>query len=430
MKKFSIIFLGITFSLPGVILSQTPVPAEVQSQPIVIKGATAHLGTGNIIENSIIAFDQGKITLVADASNTEEPSGHRLIDASGKHIYPGFILANSQIGLTEVAAIRAMTDFRETGQINPNIRSVISYNTDTELVPALRFNGILIAESAPTGGLISGTSSVMEMDGWNWEDACHTMDIGIHLNWPQRTKRDFDFNTFTVNETPNKDYQKQVDALTKHFLDAKVAKEENVHNLKLRALEELFTGNKILFIHAAGAKEIIEGIRFAQSQGVQKIRLIAGTSASYVSEFLAEHQIPVILPPTHTLPSRPDQDIDLPYRLPFLLSEQGVQVSLAHQGSQGNARNLPFYAGTAVAYGMDKEKALQMITLHPATALGVADRLGSLTIGKDATLFISNGDALDVRGNVLTHAFIQGREIDLFGKQQQLFQRYSNKYGH
>ncbi|MDH3652195.1 MAG: amidohydrolase family protein [Saprospiraceae bacterium] len=419
--------LGIT-----ALTAQTPVPAKSQDRPILIKGGTAHIGDGTIVENSLIAFAEGKITLVAAAGSSPEPPNHDIIDASGKHVYPGFILTNSQIGLTEVSSIRAMSDFQERGQINPNIRSVIAYNTDSEMVPAMRFNGILIAESVPLGGLISGTSSVMEMDGWNWEDACHTMDIGIHLRWPSRTTRDFDSATFTINEKPNKDYNKLYESLNKHFKDvlAYSKAESREVNLKMEAMQKLFSGDQILFIHAGGAKEIIESVRFAQHHGVKKIIIIAGTDASYVADFLAEQDIPVILPPTHSLPTRPDQDIDLPYRLPQILSEKGVQVSLSHTGAQGNARNLPFYAGTAVAYGMDREEALKTITLHPAKVLGVDHRLGSLTVGKDATLFISKGDALDIRGNVLQHAFIQGKKINLFGKQQELFERYSAKYGH
>ena len=429
MKK---IIIGQILLLSALIIqAQTPIPAEPQTRPIAIKGATAHLGDGNVIENSLIAFSEGKITLVTEES-AHTPEGYEVIDAAGHHIYPGFILCNSQIGLTEVSSIRAMRDFAERGSINPNIRSVISYNTDSEFVPSLRFNGILIAESVPSSGLISGSSSVMEMDGWNWEDAAHSMDIGIHMYWPNRVKRDFDFSTYTIKENPNENYQKDIGQLKAIFEDAKAyaAQSDRESNLKLEALQGLLDGKRILFIHATTAKEIVESIHFAQEMGVEKITMHTGLDGLPAASFLAEHEIPVILPPTHLLPARPDQDIDLPYRLPFLMQEAGVNVSLSHGGGPANARNLPFYAGTAVAYGMDKEEALKTLTLNPAEALGVADRLGSLSVGKDATLFISRGDALDIRGNNLSYAFIRGKKLDLFGKQQELFERYSNKYGH
>ncbi len=412
--------------------AQTPVPAKSQSKPMLIEGGTAHLGNGSIIENCAVAFENGVLTIVEQGSPEIDRASYEVIDASGHHLYPGFILPNSQLGLTEISSIRAMSDFNERGLINPNVRSIISYNTDSEYVPTMRFNGILVAETTPTGGLIPGTSSLVEMDGWNWEDACHSMDIGVHLNWPNRTSRNFDFNTFTIEEKKNKNYEKHKSDLTKHFADAMVyGNSENPEvNLKLEAMKGLFDGTKILFIHAGSAKEIVESVLFAKQNDVQKIVLFGDSDILHVADFLVTHQIPVILPPTHSLPSRADEDIDLPYRLPHLLTQAGLEVSLSHTGGQGNARNLPFYAGTAAAYGMEKEEALKMITLHPARALGVDDRLGSLEVGKEATLFIAQGDALDIRGNILTHAFIRGRLITLPAKQQELYRRYSEKYGH
>jgi len=411
--------------------AQRPVPAPAQSEPILITGVTAHIGNGNVIENAVIGFNEGKITLVSAADQAAEQSGYRIIDGAGKHVYPGFILANSQLGLEEVSSVRAMSDSDERGEINPNIRSVISYNTDSEYIPTMRFNGILLAESTPQGGTVSGTSSVMEMEGWNWEDAVHTMDIGIHLNWPQRNTRSFDFATFTVKMEVNKDYEKDVRALRSHFADAvSLGKmSDPKRNLKLEAMQGLFDGKKILFIHAEGAKEAVEGIRLAQSSGVQKIVLIGGSQSLHIAQFLVDNDIKLIIPPTHQLPERPDDPIDLPYQLPHLLTEAGVEVSLSHTGMLAGGRNLPFYAGTAVAYGMEKEEALKLITLNPARALGIEDRVGSLEVGKDATLFISEGDALDIRTSLVSHVFISGKEVILNAKQQKLWKMYEEKYG-
>jgi imidazolonepropionase-like amidohydrolase len=413
-------------------IAQTPVPAKPQSKPIVLMGAMAHLGNGQVIQNSIIAFDKGKLTIVADATVTKmDLSGYEVIDASGKHVYPGFILPNSQVGLQEVSSIRAMNDYTERGEINPNVRALISYNTDTEYTPSFRFNGVLLAEATPTGGLISGASSVMEMDGWNWEDAVHTADVGIHMNWPPMVRRQFDFNTFTIAETANSEYEKQVNELESFFAEAasygKLSAKET--NLKFDAMQGLLDGKKTLLIHANNPKEIVASVRFAQRHGVQRITIVEGLGAYYVAEFLKENKIPVILPATQNLPARADDDIDLPYKLPYLLSQAGVMVSISNDGALHGARNLGFYAGTAAAYGMDKEEALKTITSNTAKALGIDNRVGSLEVGKDATLFISNGDALDYRGNVLTHAFISGKQITLPGNQQELYERYSRKYG-
>jgi imidazolonepropionase-like amidohydrolase len=430
MKKLVYIILVV---LSTVAYAQPPIPAKPQTKPIALMGGMAHLGNGQVIQNSIVAFDKGKLTIVADATNVRvDLSKHEVIDISGKHVYPGFILPNSQIGLQEVSAVRAMSDNNERGEINPNVRALISYNTDSEYIPTYRFNGVLLAETTPTGGLISGSSSVMEMEGWNWEDAAHTADVGIHLNWPAITSRQFDFNTFTFAESPNKDYDKEVGSLELFFSEAaaygKQATKET--NLKLDAAQGLFDGSKVLFIHANTSKEIVESVRFAQRSGVQKITLIAGANALWVSDFLKENKIPVILPATHNLPDRNDDDVDLPFKLPHLLTQAGVMVSLSNDGALHGGRNLGFYAGTAVAYGMSKEDALKTITSNTAKALGVDSHVGTLEVGKDATLFVSKGDALDYRTNVLSHAFISGKLVVLPGIQEELYNRFSSKYGH
>jgi len=430
MKKLVYILLVV---LSTVAYAQPPIPAKPQAKPIALTGGVAHLGNGQVIQNSIIAFENGKLTIVADATTVKvDLSKHEVINITGKHVYPGFILPNSQIGLQEVSSIRAMNDYAERGDINPNVRALISYNTDSEYIPTYRFNGVLLAETTPVGGLISGSSSVMEMEGWNWEDAVHTADVGIHMNWPAISRRQFDFATFTFAESPNANYGKEVSELEMFFSEAAAYGKQTTKeaNLKLEAVQGLFNGSKVLFIHANTSKEIVESVRFAQRSGIQKITLVAGGNALWVSDFLKENKIPVILPATHNLPDRNDDDVDLPYKLPHLLTQAGVTVSLSNDGSLHGSRNLGFYAGTAVAYGMSNEDALKTITSNTAKALGVDARVGTLEVGKDATLFVSKGDALDYRTNVLSHAFIAGKLVELPGIQEELYDRFSNKYGH
>ena len=431
MKSINI-FILVALITVNVSWAQKPVPALPQSKPIALSGGTAHLGNGQVIENALITFDKGKITNVVDATTAKEDlAGFEVINISGKHVYPGFILPNSQVGLEEVSSIRAMSDSNEEGDLNPNVRAVISYNADSEFPPTFRFNGVLLAETTPRGGTIPGSSSLMEMEGWNWEDALHTADIGIHMNWPSISRRQFDFSTFTVSVAPNKDYDKEVSEVEHFFMDAAAYGQQASKevNLKLEAMQGLFDGTKTLFIHAGNPKEIISSIRSAQRSGVKNISLISGAGALMVAEFLKESKVPVILQSTHNLPDRADDDVDLPYKLPHLLTQAGVVVSLYNDGSLHGSRNIAFYAGTAVAYGMDKEEALKMITSNTAKALGVDKRVGTLESGKDATLFVSEGDALDYRTNVLLHAFIRGKHITLPGNQQELYERYSKKYG-
>jgi len=411
---------------------QVPTPAPPHTEAILLQGGIAHLGNGKVIKNSLIGFDQGRLTLVADATAAKiDIAGYKVIDITGQHVYPGFILPNSQVGLEEVSSVRAMSDSHEIGGMNPNVRALVSYNTDSELPPTFRFMGILMAESTPVGGTFSGTSSLMNMDGWNWQDAANTEDVAIHMNWPGRTTRRFDFATFTVKRQPNKNYHKQVATISAFFDDAisygKLSGKER--NLKMESLQGLFDGSKVLMIHTNGPKEIVESVKLAQEKGVKKIAIVTGTGALMVKEFLADNNIPVVIQRVHSLPDRTDMDVDLPYRLPVELTKAGVKVALSHTGMLALARNLPFYAGTAAAYGLDKEEALKLITINPAEILGVGDKTGSLKEGKEATLFVSHGDALDFRTNNLSHAYIQGKEIILNNKQEALFERYMKKYG-
>jgi len=418
-------------ALSTLVKAQVPVPSNPQADPIMLVGGTAHIGDGTVIDNAVIGFSEGKLTVVENASSNVDRNGYTVVDISGQHVYPGFILPNSQVGLQEVSAVRAMSDNNEEGNINPNVRALIAYNTDSEIPATLRFNGILLAEATPTGGIVSGTSSVMEMEGWNWEDAAHTVDVAIHLNWPRMMSRRFDFNTFTVQTSPNENYDKTIVEMERHFNDAISfgALGSKPANLKMEAMQGLFDGSKLLAIHASGPKEIVQGVKFAQNHGVKRIAVVAAEPAWYVRDFLKENSIPVILPNTHRTPQA-DSDYDLPYKLPYLLHKEGVMVSLSHSGMLGLARNLPFNAGTAAAHGLSKEEALMTITSNTAKILGIDDRVGTLETGKDATLFVSKGDALDMRTNILSHAFISGKEVTLDNKQQELYERFSKKYGH
>ncbi len=422
-----------SFLLPAWVFAQVPYPAGEQQKPILISGGTIHVGNGLVIENGAVAFEAGKLTYVGTASSIPtDKDKYDVMDATGKQIYPGFVLLNSEIGLTEISSVRATVDTDEYGDFNPNVRSLISYNTDSEIIPTFRFNGIMLAEAAPTGGVISGTSSVMQLDGWNWEDAVHSKDVAIHLNWPGMKKRKFDFETFTLNSEPNPDYSKNMEEINQFFNDAisygRLGSKDM--NLKMEAMQGLFSGTQALIIHANAAKEIVDAVKFVQAHGVSRMAVLADDQTLKVSTFLKDNNIPVILPPVHSIPSRDDDAVDLSYALPGLLSKAGIMIALSHRGMLANGRNLPFYAGTAVAYGMDKEEALKAITINPAKIMGIDKTTGTLEVGKDATLFISAGDAFDITGNKVIEAFIGGRKVILNNKQEELYDRYSIKYGH
>lgn len=434
MKNKTIKYLILFFlTIAAGAQAQMPTPGAAQSRPILITGATIHTATGQVIDNGAVAFEAGKLTFVGTAAAAPaDKSKFDVINAQGKHVYPGFIISNSILGLVEIESFRATQDSDEQGELNPNVRSQISYNTDSEIIPTYRFNGILLAEVTPQGGVISGTSSVMQLDGWNWEDATHTKDVAIHVNWPSLLRSRFDFETFSVVTEPNQDYARTIGDLETIFNDAKGYSKiaGKPVNLKLEGMQGLFAGTQTLVLHAATGKEIVEAVKFAQGFGVKRVAVVASSESLKVATFLRDNAIPVIIPSVHDLPSRADEDVDLPYSLPARLSKAGVTVAFSHADAIARGRNLPFYAGTAIAYGMDKEEALKAITLNPAKILGIDKSVGSLEVGKDATLFISEGDPLDFRTNKVTDAFIGGRKAILNNKQQVLYEQYSKKYGH
>lgn len=411
-------------------LAQVPAPADKQSQPIILLNGTAHIGNGEVIENSAIGFEKGKLTFVGSASDVIDKSKYQVRDIQGKHVYPGFILPSTDLGLNEVAAVRSTQDKSEIGRLKPNIRSIIAYNTDSEIIPTLRFNGILTAQITPKGGLISGSSSIVHLDAWNWEDALIEEDDAIHLFWPG--KRIFQATSKPENVAKAKEqYESSIQSLHDIFQAAKGYSQSNSQkvNLKLNAMAGLFDGRKQLFLNAGKAKDIIRAIEFAKNYGVKSIVLVDATEVYHVKEYIKENKIPVILNDIHALPSRMDSDVDEAFKLPYQLHQEGILFSLGFSNNLMKSRNLPFYAGTSVAYGMDKEEALKTITLNTAKILRIDDKLGSIEVGKQATFFVSEGDALDMRTNKLTMAFIQGRKVTLDAMQQELYQKYKAKYG-
>lgn len=429
-KKIYLLILVCSISI---LTNAQQTPADKQSKSVLILNATAHLGNGEIIENSAIGFVDGKITLVADARVIRLAAGAYdvTIDASGKHVYPGFIAPNSTLGLVEIDAIKSSDDENEIGNMNPNVRSIIAYTADSKVIETVRPNGILMAQITPRGGTISGSSSIVQLDAWNWKDALIKENDGIHINFPSTFRRSGWWAEPGSIEA-NKDYAKQVLELSSFLSNTKAYLGDNSkeRNLVLESTKGLFDGNQSLFIHANEEKQIIDAVQFAKENSIKKMVIVGGYEAYKTAELLQKNNIGVLLKRVHQMPENDDHDINLPYKLAKLLLDKGVLVGLENSGDMErmNTRNLPFLAGTCAAYGLDKEQALQLITSNTAKILGIDAQCGTLEQGKDATLFISEGDALDMRTNKLTNAFIQGRMISLETHQTKLNDKYKTKY--
>lgn len=413
--------------------AQLPTPAKLSEKAIILAGATAHLGDGKVMENAAIGMENGKITFVMPISNIRlNPEEAEIIDVTGKHVYPGFINPNSTLGLTEVDAVRATRDFNETGLFNPEVRAIIAFNTESKINFTVRSNGVLMTQATPRGGRIAGTSSIVHLDAWNWEDAVVLEDDGIHVNWPARFARS-GWWAEPGPVKPNEKYAEEVAALRDFLLRSKAYSEQEKKdvNLKLAACEGIFNGKKRLYLRADDAKSITDAVLFAREIGAKFPVIIGGAESHMVTGLLKERNVPVIIERTHSLPQNIDDNVKQPYTTPKQLHDAGVRFCFNFEGDMEamGSRNLPFTAGTAVGHGLPYEAAVKALTGGTAEILGIADRCGTIAEGMDATLFVSTGDALDMRTNNVVHAFIQGRSIDLNDPHKQLFRKYEAKYG-
>ena len=423
--------LPVFFASVSIYAQQIPAPKQTKS--VLILNATAHLGNGNVIQNSAIGFKDGKITLVADATTIRLAANayDTTIDASGKHVYPGFIAANTTLGLVEIDAVKSSDDQEEIGSFNPNVRSIIAYNSESKVVETVRPNGILIAQVTPRGGRISGTSSIVQLDDWSWQDAIVKENDGIHLNFPSSFKKSGSWFEPGLIEA-NKDYPKQSEEINAFLINAKAYNQgsNKERNIVLEATKGLFDGTQTLYIHADEEKQIVDAIQLAVDTQIKKIVIVGGFEAYKAADALQKYNVGVLLRRVHDMPTSDDQDVNLPYKMAKILTDKGIVVGLENSGDHErmSVRNLPFLAGTCAAFGLDKEKAVQLITLNTAKLLGIDTSCGTLETGKDATLFISEGDALDMRTNKLTSAFIQGRTIILETFQTKLNDKFKTKF--
>ena len=418
MKK---IFFTLYILVSAMVLAQRPNPAPAQKNPIAITNATIHTATGTVLNNASLVFENGKITQI----NGSIPSNAEVINAQNKHVYPGFILVNNTLGLVEISATNATVDYREANDISPEVRSLISFNTDSHVIPVIRSNGVLLTQPVLKHGTLSCTSSIMQLDAWNWEDAVVATDNVLHLSWPEIFRID--------DEKRNKEFQtrrtEKIKELTSLFQRAQQYDNQQVKDYKLNAIKPVFENRK-LFVEVAGVNETLEVIAWANKLNLKNVVLIGESNLVGVLDDIKKSNFPLIIKRVHSLPVNSSDSPRLPYEFAKLVQDKGILYGLDYSGDMEyqNSRNLPFLAGTTVAYGVEKEKALQSITINLAKMLGIDKNYGTLEVGKSATLFISEGDVLDQLTNNVTEAFIEGRKINLDNQQKELYKTYQEKY--
>ena len=437
MKRLFFILAGLIGTPSPALAQETVLPAKEHKGFTYIKNATIHVGNGKVIENGTIKIKDGKIEEVG--TNIAVPADdNNVVDAKGKHVYPGLILPTSNLGLVEVSSIRSTSDVREMGDLNPNIRSIVAYNTDSKVINTLRSNGILLANIVPQGSLVAGSSSVVQLDAWNWEDAAYKTDAGMHFYMPSLMPRPR-FGGFgggggggpqQSTSDPVKEGLDRVEEIKSFFREARAYLTDDKHaetNLKFESVKGLFDKKQKLYVHANTTKQILVALDFVKEFGFDMV-IVGGSDSWQVADLLKQNNVSVVLQQPHSLPTLEDDDVDQPYKTAALLQKAGVLFALSDDDGQTRGRNLPFNAGTAAAYGLSKEEALAAITLNAAKIMGVSDKTGSIEVGKDANIVISEGDILDMRTSNVTDAFIQGRKIDLTDKHKLLNDRYNQKY--
>lgn len=408
------------------------VPAPPQDHPIALVNGTVHTVSGATMPATTILFDNGKITFIGGEAAL--PENAEIIDINGKHVYPAMIAANTILGLSEINAVRATRDYREVGTFTPEVRAEVAYNPDSELLPVTRANGVALAQSVPQGGLISGTSALMSLDGWTWENMTEKSPAGLHIRWPRMKAIERSWMRQSA-EDQLKERDEQLENIRKFFADArayhqlKTSGQPFESSTRLEAMAPFITGKAPVFIHADDIRQIQAAMDWAKTEQLQMI-LVGGYDAWRLADELKAQDIPVIYHNVHSLPDRRWEGYDTPFTGPAKLHAAGVRFCIAPAegiSDPGHTRNLPYEAATAAAYGLPKDEALKSVTLYPAQIFGIAERVGSLEVGKDATLIVTTGDPLEITTQV-EHMFIAGRHVDLSSRHTQLYEKYLQKY--
>lgn len=405
------------------ILSMQPavsqIPAPVQTQPVALTGGTIHTMAGEVIENGTILFENGKITAIG--TNISIPSGAVRENVSGKHIYPGLIDSWSQMGLYEIGAVDMTVDVNEQGPVNPNVRAERAFNAESRHIGVARSAGVLTAVSSPGGGLISGQSAAMMLEGWSWEEMTLKSGVGLIVNWP--------------NPAGN-NYQNQLRSMRSTFADAKAyhkAKQamENGNGPRIdvdsrwESMIPVLEQDRPVVVNAGEVRQIQDAITWSAEEEVRLI-ILGGNDAHLVSEHLKSRDIPVILSSVLSSPSRNWQAYDAVYSLPARLHSAGVRFAISGGSSAPNANRLPHEAGAAIAYGLPSDVALKAVTSAAAEILGLDDHIGTLEVGKDATLLITDGSPIEYATQI-EQVYIQGRKSDMMDNHKQLYQKYREK---
>lgn len=410
-------------------LANSIVPAQTQKAAVLLNDATLHTVSNGVLESTDLLMVDGKIAAIG--KDLVAPAGATVVELQGKHVYPGLIALANQLGLIEIEAVRATDDTREITDTNPDVRAQVAYDAQSDVIPTVRSNGISYSLVFPSGSLLMGQSSLMQLDAWSWQDATVKAGVALHINWPNASLLSSPWNPKKPEDLAKQNaeaLQKLYDymAQAKAYADAKKAGVVTALDSRWEAMIPVFSGERAVFAHAEDVRQIRQAIALADKYQL-KLTIVGGRDSWRVADELAARKVPVIFGAPFGIPERDDEAVDIAYATPAKLAKAGVTFALSI-GSFWDSRNLPFGAGQAAAFGLDKEQALAAVTLNAAKIAGVDDKLGSLEVGKAATVVVSEGDILDYRSSKISQMWIDGRAVDLDNKQKQLHEKYQQRY--
>ena len=414
--------------------------ASASAASILLTGATLHTVSGPTLTNASLLIRDGKIAALGERLSDK---ADQTLDLKGQHVFPGLIAPVTVLGLIEIDAVRATRDTTETGEYHPDVYSWIAVNPDSELIPVARANGYTHAQPIPLGGVVSGHSSVIALAGWTIEDLAVKRAAALHVFWPS-----FDLDTRPKPPGAKKDKSKSIEDQIKErdkqlkelddfFTEAEAyakaksaAKDVNAFKVvpAWEAMLPLLRGEEPVFLHADETRQIKSAVEWAVRRKYRAV-IAGGRDAGRVVELLATNHVAVAFEHVFSQPARDTDAYDVHFTAPALLAKAGVKVAFAGgTGEFGGSsiRNIPYAAAQAVAFGLSHEEALRGLTLYPAQMLGVADELGSLEVGKEASLFVADGDILDIRTHV-TRMWIAGKEVSLESRHTRLYEKYRNR---
>lgn len=396
--------------------AQTPAAAPPQEAPVALTGVTIHPVTGPVIENGTILFEDGVITALG--TRVEVPTGAETLELPGRHVYPGLIDANSAMGLFEIGGFDVAIDLNELGAVNPNARAQVAFNPETRHITPARSQGVLVTNSSPAGGLISGLSAAMMLDGWTWEEMTIRAPTNLMLHWPSTQDED--------------NYEEELEVLRATFDEARAYRtargaggDEFATDSRWEAMIPVLDGDVPVMVQANELRQIQDAITWSEEEDV-RIMILGGRDAAFVADHLARKEIPVLLSSVQGSPARGWQPYDEPFTLPLRLHEAGVPFAIAGGSSAPYTYRLPWEAGTAVAFGLPEEEALRAVTLYPARFLGIDDRVGALAEGLDATLLVTTGSPLEYETQI-EEIYIQGRAVDMDDVHRLFYQKYRQR---